>query len=75
MRNTPLLVVGVVLIILGILALSGQTISWKTQDTVVDVGPIKVTAEKSKELPIWPILGGVAIVGGIAVIVTGARKP
>ena len=73
MRNTPLLVVGIALIILGIMALAGQSFNWTTHETLVDVGPVKVTAQKQKEFPIWPVLGGVAIIGGIVVIATTGR--
>lgn len=74
MNKTTLILIGVVLAILGGLALSWDKISYTTRETVVDVGPVKVTADQEKDLPLSPILGGLALAGGVALIVVGARK-
>jgi hypothetical protein len=74
MRNTPLIAIGVILAILGAAALGWQKISYTTRDTVVDVGPVKVTADNKKDLPLSPILGGIAMAGGVGLIVLGTRK-
>jgi len=76
MRGTPLIAIGVILALLGAVALGWQKISYTTHDTVVDVGPVKVTADNKRDLPLSPILGGVALAGGAGFIVVGARtKP
>jgi len=75
MRRTPLIAIGVILAVLGAAALGWQKLSYTTRDTVVDVGPVKVTAEHKKELPLAPILGGVALAGGVGLIIVGVRKP
>ncbi len=75
MRSTPLIAIGVILAVLGAAALSWQKISYTTRETVVDVGPVKVTADNKKDLPLSPILGGIALAGGVGLIVVGARKP
>ena len=74
MRNQTFVFVGVVLIAAGAMGLFYRAIPYTSRDVVIDVGPLKATAETSKTWPIPPILGGLAIVGGIIVIITGARK-
>ena len=67
-------VFGIVLIVLGVLALVYQGISYTSRETVIDLGPIQATADTRKTLPLPPILGILAIVGGIGALVVGARK-
>lgn len=66
--------VGIVLIVLGVLALVYQGILYTTKDKLVDIGPIEVTTTKKKSIPLPPIVGGVAIVAGIALILVERRK-
>ena len=65
---------GVILIVIGIVALAYQGITYTTREKVVDIGPIQVTADKTKTLPLPPILGGIALVGGIVLLVMGSNK-
>ncbi len=58
-----------VLIALGIIALVYQGISYQSQDRVVDLGPLHVTAERTHTLPLPPIAGAVALLGGIALLI------
>jgi hypothetical protein len=66
--------VGLVLIVLGIVALVFQGISYTKEEKVLDVGPLEVQTEKEKHIPLPPILGGLALVGGIALVALGDRK-
>jgi hypothetical protein len=66
--------VGIILIILGVLALSYQGIRYTTQEKLIDIGPLKVTTTEKKTIPLPPIVGGVAIVAGIALIFAERRK-
>ena len=66
--------VGIVLIILGVLALAYQGIRYTTKDKLVDIGPIEVTTTKEKSVPLPPIVGGVAIAAGIVLILVERRK-
>ena len=66
--------IGMVLIAIGIVAFAYQGISYKTRERVVDVGPIHMTAEKTKTLPLPPVVGAVALAGGMALLVIGRRK-
>ena len=65
---------GVILIALGIVALAYQGFSYTTREKVLDVGPLHVTTEKNNTIPLPPIVGAIALVGGIALLFVGARK-
>lgn len=69
----PAALMGVILIILGIVALAYQGITYTTHKKVLDIGPIQATKEEHKTIPLPPVLGGVALVGGI-VLMLGAGK-
>jgi len=68
-------IIGVVLILLGVAALAYQGFSYTSRETVVDIGPVHATAEREKTVPIPPLVGLAAVAGGIALLVTGMRKP
>ena len=70
----PNIVIAIILIVLGISALAYQGFTYTTREKVVDLGPIQVTAEKTKTLPMSPIVGAIALVGGIALLVMGSKK-
>ncbi len=64
----------IILIAIGIMAFGYQGISYTTKENVVDLGPLKVTTEKTRTLPLPPIVGGIALVGGIVLLVMGRKK-
>ena len=66
--------IGIILIVIGIIALAYQGITYTTREKVVDIGPIQMTADKTKTIPLPPIVGGIALVGGIVLLVTGGKK-
>ena len=70
----PLTVVGIVLIVLGVIALAYQGISYTTTEKVIDIGPLKVEAKKEKTIPLPPVLGGVAVAAGVVLLIAGARR-
>jgi hypothetical protein len=70
----PISIVGVLLIVFGIVALIYQGITYTTRETVIDIGPLKATTERQKTVPLPPVVGGLALVGGIVLMVAGARK-
>lgn len=70
----PKLIIAIMLIVLGIAAFAYQGITYTTREKVVDIGPIQVTSEKTKTLPIPPIVGAIALVGGIVLLVVGTKK-
>jgi uncharacterized membrane protein HdeD (DUF308 family) len=70
----PIAVIGVVLIVLGLVALVYQGITYTSRETVIDIGPLHATADRQKTLPLSPVLGIVAVAGGVALVVAGVRK-
>ena len=70
----PNMLIGIILIVVGIVAFAYQGITYTTREKVVDIGPLQVTADKTKTLPLPPIVGGIALVGGIVLLVMGSRK-
>jgi hypothetical protein len=70
----PITIIGIVLIVLGVVALAYQGISYTTSERVVDLGPLKVEAKREKTIPLPPVLGGLALVGGIVLVIAGARR-
>jgi len=72
----PISWVGIVLIVLGALVFAYQGINYTREKNVLDVGPVHLTAETHERIPLPPIVGGLALVGGVALLVMGARgKP
>jgi len=65
---------GVFLILLGVVALAYQGITYTSRDTVIDVGPIHATAERQHTMPLSPVLGIVAIAGGALLLYAGGRR-
>jgi uncharacterized membrane protein len=70
----PLVMVGILLVLLGGLALAYQGITYTRHEKVLDVGPLHVTTGTQERIPLPPVLGGLALVGGIALLVIGARQ-
>ena len=70
----PVTIIGVILIVLGVVALAYQGITYTTNEKVVDLGPLKVEAQREKTIPLPPVLGGIALIGGIVLVIAGARR-
>jgi hypothetical protein len=70
----PIILVGILLVVLGGLALAYQGFTYTHQEKVLDVGPIHATREDHERVSIPPIVGGLALVGGIALLVVGGKK-
>lgn len=67
-------ILGIVLIVLGIISIAYQGISYTKKEKIIDIGPIEATKEEKKTLPLPPLIGGLLVVGGIAVLVASSRK-
>jgi UDP-N-acetylmuramyl pentapeptide phosphotransferase/UDP-N-acetylglucosamine-1-phosphate transferase len=72
MKTTSVL--GILLIVAGALVLAYQGINYTREKKVVDMGPVHVTQESHEHIPLPPILGGLALVGGVVLPVLGARN-
>jgi len=67
-------VLAIILIIVGIVAFAYQGITYTSREKVVDLGPVEVTSEKTTTFPLPPIVGGIALVGGILLLLVGNKK-
>lgn len=67
-------IVGIILIVVGAIALAYGGITYTSREKVLDIGPIEATAEREKTIPLPPLLGGLAVAGGIVLLVAGSRK-
>ncbi len=74
LNTKNLTVVAIILIVIGIVMFAYQGITYKTQEDVVNLGPLHVTAEKTNTIPLSPVLGGIALVGGIVLLVVTMKK-
>jgi hypothetical protein len=70
--KTPTLV-GIILIVLAVIAFSYQGITYTKREKVLDIGPIQATTEKKETIPLPPILGAAALIGGVALVVVGSK--
>jgi hypothetical protein len=72
MKGFPVL--GIILLVIGLVLLAKPVISYTTRDKVVDLGPVEVTKETEKNIPISPIAGGAAVVAGVALLMMGKKS-
>ena len=70
----PATLVGIALIVLGALALAYQGITYTTREKIIDLGPLKASVDREKSIPLPPIVGVLALAGGVVLVVVGARK-
>jgi hypothetical protein len=70
----PLVLVSIVLVVLGVVALTYQGITYTTTEQAVDLGPLKITAERTHTIPLAPILGVLALAGGAALFFVARRS-
>ncbi len=71
MKTAPL--IGVILIVLGAISLAYQGITYTTHKKVLDIGPLQATEEQHHTIPLPPILGALALMGGVVVLVAGRK--
>jgi len=74
MRTNTITLAGIALIVLAIVALAYQGITYTSREKIIDIGPFQATAETQKTIPLSPLLGGLALAGGIILVVVGAKK-
>jgi drug/metabolite transporter (DMT)-like permease len=72
MKTAP--IVGIILIVIGVISLAYQGITYTTHKQVLDLGPIHATEEQHHTIPLPPILGALALIGGVVVLVVGNKK-
>ena len=64
---------GIILIVLGLFGLAWGGFTYTTREKVVDIGPINATREKTHDVPLPPIVGAAALIGGVVLLVTGKK--
>jgi hypothetical protein len=69
----PATLIGVIFVVIGMVALAYQGITYTTSEKVVDLGPLKVEAKREKTIPLPPLVGAAAVVGGVLLIVVSRR--
>jgi hypothetical protein len=70
----PVMLGGIILIVLGLVALAYKGITYTTQEEVAKIGPLEAKVQKEKTIPLPPILGGLALASGLVLVVIGTRK-
>jgi uncharacterized membrane protein YidH (DUF202 family) len=70
----PAGIVGIILIAIGIIALAYGGFSYTKREKIIDAGPLQVSADREKTVPLPPILGGFCLVGGIILVIVGNKK-
>jgi hypothetical protein len=70
----PAMILGIVLIVLGALALAYHGIRYTTREKLLDIGSLKVTASERKTIPVPPVVAGIALAAGIALILMDRKK-
>lgn len=66
--------IGVILIVVGLIGLIWGGISYTREEKVLDLGPIEATAERRETIPVTPLAGGLALAGGIILLVAGRKR-
>ena len=66
--------IGLILIVLGLVGVIWGGFTYTTRKTVIDLGPIQATSDQKHSVPLPPIAGGVALVGGIALLFVGSKQ-
>jgi uncharacterized membrane protein HdeD (DUF308 family) len=72
MKTTTVL--AIILIAIGIVAFAYQGITYTTREKIVDLGPLSVSAERTRTFPLPPVVGAIALVGGIVLLVMARKK-
>ena len=67
-------VIGILLVVFGLISLLWGGISWTREETVLDLGPIEATARERETLPLPPVIGGLMLAGGVALLLTRSRR-
>ena len=71
---SPTRLIGILLVVIGVVMLLSGGISWTRQKKVLDTGPVQITTEKHERVPFSPLVGGLALAGGIVLLVVPSRR-
>jgi drug/metabolite transporter (DMT)-like permease len=65
---------GIILIIVGVLALVYQGFSYTQTKKDAQIGPVEIQHQETHDVPLPPIVGGICIVGGVVALAVGGRN-
>ena len=66
-------ILGAILIVLGLLGVVWGGVTYTTRDKIIDIGPIHATRDKTHHVPVPPIAGAIALVGGVTILLLSAK--
>lgn len=66
--------IGIVLIVLGVVALVHPDIPYKSERDVIRVGPVQTSIETRRTIAVPPVAAGLVLAGGVGLVVAGVRK-
>ena len=69
-----IMLIGIVLIIIGAMAFIYQGVTYTSREKIIDIGPIHASADTRKTIPLSPLFGGLALAGGIVMVIIGRKK-
>jgi hypothetical protein len=72
-EEVVLKILGVLLVVFGLAALAYQGFTYTTSEKVVDLGPLEVQKEETKTVPLPPIVGGLALAGGVVLLIASKK--
>ena len=67
-------ILGIILIVVGLLALALPYVTFTKKEKVLDIGPIEAVAEKQENVPVSPIVGGIILLAGAGIVIASIRK-
>ncbi len=67
-------IIGIALIVIGLIALAYGGISYTKREKAIDLGPVEITTEERKTIPLPPVLGALALAGGVVLLVVGSKR-
>ncbi len=69
-----LIITGILFIVLGIASLTYGGITYTTEETVLDIGPLEAEVENKETIPLSPVLGVVSLLAGSAMLIYGKKS-
>jgi len=67
-------IVGIVLIVIGLVSLAAQGITYTKHEKILDVGPLQASTQEKETIPLPPVLGALSLAAGVILLIVGARK-
>ena len=67
-------ITGIILIVIGVICLAFGGITYTKREKVLDIGPLQASTERQRTIPLPPLLGGLALAGGVALMIAGSKR-